>query len=185
MVPIILTGPRIGLRTVEKEDADRLITILREPEVAAHWSAPDDNADRSLLLGEDADEAEAISTFCIRLGDELIGWICGWEKLVPEYKHAGIDLFLSATHHGKGYGPEAIRLVCRWLFEERGHHRITIDPSASNANAIRAYEKVGFKRVGVLRMYEQGPDGTYHDGMLLDLLKSDLTPHPASPSRGR
>jgi aminoglycoside 6'-N-acetyltransferase len=71
-------------------------------------------------------------------------------------------------------GTEAIRLVCRFLFEERGHHRITIDPAADNVGAIQAYERVGFKRVGVMRRYERGADGTFHDGMLLELLPEDL-----------
>lgn len=102
----------------------------------------------------------AISTFVITVNDESIGWIAGWEKLHPDYRHAGIDLFISTAHQGKGYGPEAIRLVCRFLFEERGHHRITIDPAADNVRAIRAYEKVGFKRVGVMRRYERGADGS-------------------------
>lgn len=108
------------------------------------------------------------------MDDETIGWIAGWEKLHRDYRHAGIDLFLSARHHGQGFGTEAIRLVCHFLFEERGHHRITIDPAADNDNAIRAYERVGFKRVGIMRQYERGADGRYHDGMLLDLLPEDL-----------
>jgi aminoglycoside 6'-N-acetyltransferase len=139
---------------------------------------PDDDeaaeAERGLLLGSDADGSEAITTFGITLGDTLIGWIAGWEKLEPEYRHAGIDLFLDSAQHGNGYGPEAIRLVCLYLIEQRGHHRITIDPAAVNARAIRSYEKVGFKRVGVLRRYERSHDGTYHDGVLLDLLPEDL-----------
>jgi aminoglycoside 6'-N-acetyltransferase len=156
------------------DDVPRLLEILRQPEVARVWSEPDAAADRSLLLGNDADGAEAITTFAISVDGQLVGWIAGWEKLEPEYRHAGVDLFLDASHHGQGIGPEAIRLVCRWLFEERGHHRITIDPAASNLRAIRSYEKVGFKRVGVLRRYERSHDGTFHDGLLLDLLPEDL-----------
>jgi aminoglycoside 6'-N-acetyltransferase len=53
--------------------------------------------------------------------------------------------------------------------DERGHHRITIDPAAANAAAIRAYEKAGFRTVGVLRSYERDPDGTgWHDGLLME-----------------
>ena len=118
------------------------------------------------------------TTFAIMLDEGVIGWIAGWEKLEPEYRHAGIDLFLSSAYHAQGYGPEAIRLVCRFLFDERGHHRITIDPAADNARAIRAYEKVGFRRVGVLRAYELGRDGSYHDGVLLDMLREDLADTP-------
>jgi hypothetical protein len=52
-----------------------------------------------------------------------------------------------------------------------GHHRITIDPAAENAAAIRAYEKVGFRPVGVMRRYERDVDGDgWHDGLLMELL---------------
>ena len=36
--------------------------------------------------------------------------------------------------------------LTRYLIEERGHHRLTIDPAAANERAIRAYEKAGFRR---------------------------------------
>jgi len=64
--------------------------------------------------------------------------------------------------------------MARHFIEERGHHRLTIDPAAENAAAIRCYEKVGFRSVGVLRNYEQGPDGTWHDGLLMELLADEL-----------
>ena len=170
-----LRSPRLELRPVSADDLQALLGILRQPAVARFWCAPDEAADRSLLLGDDPDGAEAITTFTIVVAGEPVGWIAGWEKLEPEYRHAGVDLFVSSTHQGQGYGGEAIRLVCSWLFERRGHHRITIDPAADNARAIHVYRKVGFKAVGVLRRYERGQDGTYHDGLLLDLLPEDLT----------
>ena len=49
-----------------------------------------------------------------------------------------------------------------------------IDPAADNVAAIRSYEKVGFRPVGVMRRYERGPDGQWHDGLLMDLLAEDL-----------
>ena len=92
------------------------------------------------------------------------------------YRHAGIDLFVATAHQGRGLGSDAIRTLARHLIEERGHHRLSIDPAADNGRAIRAYERVGFRRVGVLRAYERGPDGTWHDGLLMDLLAGELTP---------
>ena len=97
-------------------------------------------------------------------------------RTIPDYRHAGIDLFLGPGHQGHGLGRDAIRTVTRWLFEERGHHRLTIDPSAANARAIRTYEAVGFRPVGVMRAYERGPDGTFHDGLLMDLLRDEVAP---------
>ncbi len=78
--------------------------------------------------------------------------------------------------HGRGLGQEAIRLVARHLFEDRGHHRIVIDPNAANARAIHAYEKVGFRPVGVLRDYEwHASQGGWSDGLLMDMLRGELT----------
>jgi len=85
-----------------------------------------------------------------------------------------MDLFLATESQNQGLGRAALRLLARHLFAERGHHRLVIDPAASNARAIRAYEAVGFKPVGVMRMYERGPDRTFHDGMLMDFLAEEL-----------
>ena len=68
-----------------------------------------------------------------------------------------------------------MRTLARYLFAERGHHRLTIDPAATNEPAIRCYQRLGFRPVGIMRRYERGPDGIWHDGLLMDLLSSDLT----------
>ena len=43
-------------------------------------------------------------------------------------------------------------------------------PVTDHIAAIRAYKKVGFRPVGVMRRYDLGPDGTFHDDLLMDLL---------------
>jgi aminoglycoside 6'-N-acetyltransferase len=115
-----------------------------------------------------------VSGFAIEVGGALVGAIGYSEEETPDYRHAGLDLFLAADSQGQGIGPEALRLLGRHLIEERGHHRLVIDPAASNERAIKAYERVGFKPVGVIRSYERGPDGTFHDGLLMDLLADEL-----------
>jgi aminoglycoside 6'-N-acetyltransferase len=49
-----------------------------------------------------------------------------------------------------------------------------IDPAADNAAAIRCYSKVEFRPVGIMRRYERSSDGTWHDGLLMDLLAEEL-----------
>ncbi len=59
---------------------------------------------------------------------------------------------------------------------ERGHHRLVIDPDAANTKAIRCYEAVGFRRVGILRSYWwDHVEERWSDGVLLDLLADELT----------
>ena len=87
------------------------------------------------------------------------------------YRHAGIDLFLDPALHGKGLGTEAVGRMVRHLIDERGHHRITIDPAVDNAAAVRAYEKAGFEPVGVMRCYQRETGGEgWHDGLLMELV---------------
>jgi aminoglycoside 6'-N-acetyltransferase len=75
---------------------------------------------------------------------------------------------------GRGLGPDAIRVLAAYLIDERGHHRITIDPAAANTHAISAYGRVGFRAVGVMREYQQLADGTWVDALLMDLLAPEL-----------
>ena len=49
-----------------------------------------------------------------------------------------------------------------------------IDPAADNERAIRCYEKAGFRRVGIMREHWLDPDGAWRDGLLMDLLASEL-----------
>jgi aminoglycoside 6'-N-acetyltransferase len=71
-------------------------------------------------------------------------------------------------------GTDAVRTLARHLVRDLGHHRLVIDPATDNEPAIRCYAKVGFKPVGVMRQYERGPDGEWHDGLLMDLLADEL-----------
>jgi aminoglycoside 6'-N-acetyltransferase len=121
-----------------------------------------------------ADPENQTLTFVIEHEGRLVGSIQCSEEDDPDYRSAGIDLFLADEAQGRGFGPDAIRALARWLFEQRGHHRLTIDPAAANDRAIRAYAKVGFRPIGIARQYERGPDGTWHDGLLMDMLRAEL-----------
>jgi aminoglycoside 6'-N-acetyltransferase len=101
----------------------------------------------------------------------VAGLVQYFEEPDPDYRHAMVDLFVDPALHGRGIGTEALRRVVEILVRERGHHRITIDPAANNAAAIRTYEKVGFKPAGVLHRYERDHLGDgWHDCLLMELL---------------
>ena len=117
---------------------------------------------------------ESESGFLIESGSDTIGFIQCVEETDPMYEHASIDISLRTEWQSKGLGPDAIRTLAGFLIEQRGRHRLTIDPAAHNTRAIKAYEKVGFKPVGIMRQYERGSDGTWHDGLLMELLATDL-----------
>src|SRR5262249_51486378 len=113
--------------------------------------------------------------FAIEVDGRVVGAIQYSEETEPDYRHAGIDIYLDPAAHGRGLGSDAVRTLARHLVVDRGHHRLTIDPAADNEAAIRAYAKAGFRPVGVMRQYERGADGSWHDGLLMDLLADELT----------
>ena len=162
--------PEITLRPILPEDAPTLATILAQPSVARWWGDFDDErVERELIVGE-----PDVRVYAIELDGRLVGAIQSAEETDAEFRHAGIDLFLADEIQGDGVGPAAIRVLARRLIDEDGHHRITIDPAAENDRAIRAYEKVGFRRVGRLRRYQRMADGTWIDGMLMEMLADEL-----------
>jgi aminoglycoside 6'-N-acetyltransferase len=164
-----LRGERVTLRPLEERDRQRLIEILQEPEVARWFgtSPPEESADEFISDPE-------VTGFAVEDEGDVAGAIAYYEEETPDYRHAGIDLFIATESQNRGLGTDAVRTLARYLLEERGHHRLIIDPAASNARAIKVYERVGFKPVGLMRKYERGADGSFHDGLLMDLLAEEL-----------
>lgn len=154
-------------------DAALLSAIRAEPQVRQWWRTPEPVAQIAReLRGEDP--AESATQFVVEVAGDVVGLIQYDEETEPDYRHASIDIFLSARVHGRGLGSEAVAVLAAYLVDERGHHRITIDPAEGNTGAIRAYAKVGFRPVGVMRRYERDEQGVWRDGLLMDLLAEEL-----------
>lgn len=151
------------VRPLEPGDVAELRRIRKAPEVMRWWDELEDD----FPLG---DEPEA-TRFTIEVDGAAAGMVQFGEEGEPKYRHAWIDLFVDPALHGRGLGTEAVERIVRLLIEERGHHRITIDPATENVTAVRAYEKAGFKPVGVMRQSERDADGSgWHDSLLMELV---------------
>lgn len=163
-----LRGERVVLRPAGDEDAPALAAILADPEVSRWWGRWDVARVRAELL----EPGEALA---VLVDGEVSGCITVYEEPDPDYRHVAIDVFLASGARGRGIGREALRLVIAHWSRAGGHHRFTIDPAAANERAIRAFAGVGFRPVGVLRAHERAGDGTWRDGLLMDLLGGELT----------
>jgi aminoglycoside 6'-N-acetyltransferase len=163
-----LVGDAVTLRPYDEADLPALLRLVNDPAVAAWWGTYDEAA----LHDELADNRLMVWTIVV---DGLpAGVVEVTEEREPDYRHASLDIFLSADLHGRGLGADALRTVLRYLFAKRGHHRATIDPAAGNERAIRSYARLGFKPVGILRAAERAPDGRWRDALLMDLLAAEL-----------
>jgi aminoglycoside 6'-N-acetyltransferase len=165
-----LRGECVVLRPLTEADVGRIVELGAHPEVTRWWPGLTTED-----VGEKArGEEEGVTVLAIVVDGEVVGMIQHYEETDPEFRHAGMDLFLGAPFQGRALGTDAVRTLARHLVRDRGHHRLVIDPAAHNQRAIRCYEKVGFRRVGVMREYWRDPSGVWRDGVLLDLLASEL-----------
>ncbi len=166
-----LFGERVSLRPVEPADREGLRAMRAEPDVERWWGAQSDD------WPGDEDDVELLA---IEHDGELAGLIQFWEEPDQDYRHGDVDILLTTRLHGRGLGTDAMRTIARHLIEDRGHHRITLTTAPDNARAIHVYEKVGFRRVGVTRLSERAPDGTWHDELLMELVVASLSPRSAA-----
>jgi aminoglycoside 6'-N-acetyltransferase len=160
-----LKGPRVELVPVAPEHHERLSELRHDPSVMRWWQEP-----RADFL---ADEDDVFKHAVLHDG-QTIGFVQWHEETDPMYRHAGVDLFIGDAFAGRGLGTEVVRVVCTHLVDQRGFHRIVIDPQVANEAAIACYRKVGFKPVGVMRRYERDASGEWRDGLLMDLLADEL-----------
>jgi aminoglycoside 6'-N-acetyltransferase len=164
-----LEGERVRLREIEAEDAAALRAIAASEEVSRWWGPPGERFPF---------DDPAAHPFTILVDGEVVGLIQYGEEKEPDYRHAWIDVFVEPRLHGRGIGSDAVATLARQLIEVRGHHRLTIDPAADNAAAIRCYEKVGFRHVGRTRLSWRDPDGRWRDGVLMELVVEPSTAPP-------
>jgi len=74
-------------------------------------------------------------------------------------------------HRGHGYASEAIKILCRYYFEELDFYKVEVGIYEFNTSSIVLHEKLGFVKEGVLRKnhYAKGKRfDTYCFGLLRD-----------------
>ena len=165
-----LQGAQVTLRPPTAADVPQLARIRTTEQVHRWWRGGDD---MTKAVTDDLEQPD-VETFVIEHESKIVGAIQWQAETEPDYLHASIDIYIDPAVHGRGIGSDAVRTLARHLIVDRGHHRLVIDPAADNAAAIRCYSKVGFKPVGVMRRYERGDDGAWHNGLLMDLLADEL-----------
>ena len=87
-------------------------------------------------------EDSSVPVYMISYKDQKIG--------IVQYKKTNdifdIDIFIGETNfHNKGIGEKVIKLFTEYLINKKGAKKLTLVPLKDNLNAIRCYEKCGYK----------------------------------------
>ena len=172
-----LVGPLVTLRAPRQSDREPLVAILDEPEVSLWWVGYTPERVQSEFI--DAPDVTRI----IEVEGQTAGAMFVLRGDDPEYPTTVMHIFIGTRFRGRRIGEEALALAIRAEFAD-GISRVTLDPNINNEGVIRSYERLGFKRIGVLRYYQVRPGGALEDAVFLDLTRSDFPDGPPLPPRG-
>lgn len=175
-----LLTPRLILRRFEAHDAEAFAAYRSLPEVARYqsWDAPYPVERARAFVGwlaehhpDEPGEWHQLAIAGREDPDRLIG-DCGFRSRVDEPALVDVGFTLDPSAQGRGYATEAIAELLRYLFEERGKHKVCADCDTRNDASWRLLERLGFRREGTLRhSYRDG--GSWADEHLYGLLAAD------------
>lgn len=98
---------------------------------------------------------------------------CGIPSIDERNRHCEVGIFIGeSTLRGKGYGTDALGLLCEFAFSVLNMHSVALRVYSFNKPAIRCYEKVGFKLAGRLR-HAKRIGGAWHDELLMDIIEDE------------
>ena len=86
--------------------------------------------------------------------------------------NAELAIYMDRDHIGAGWGTDAQRVLLEFGFNTLRLERIYLTVDSENARAIRSYEKVGFKKEGVMRRSWQFK-GRLADSVLMAILRDE------------
>jgi RimJ/RimL family protein N-acetyltransferase len=175
MINAFLIGKKVYLRPLEKADASLMVPWFNDQEVIRTLRRY-----RPLTLKEEEewldkvaqDEGGVVLGIVVRETDRLIGGT-GLHQTDFRNRHSTFGIIIGEkTEWGKGYGTEATALVVRYAFETLNLNRVWLHAYEYNKAGLRAYEKVGFKKEGVLRQ-DCYREGRYWDTIVMGILRED------------
>ena len=96
---------------------------------------------------------------------------CAFMARASEPVIVDIGYTFDPAYQGRGYATEAVGELVRYLFEDRGKHKVTADCDTRNDGSWRLLERLGFTREAALRAAFRDGDGwgdEYVYGLLAD-----------------
>lgn len=175
-VPPSLIGDKVYLRPITEDDVRLIHSWSMRTEPQSQTSRPrlfasTDQAVEGFRNRKNS-ETEQGFTICRKDDERPIGTIrfFGVNNL---NRSAELGLLVDPDEHRHGYGSDAMRVVIRHLFRNRGLHKVYAMTGGFNEATYTLLEKLGFKRDAVLRDHFFW-DGKYHDGYIYSLLDSEV-----------
>lgn len=177
----MIIGERVRLRGIERQDIAQFVTWLNDREVTENLllNLPVSRAEEEgwferMLQRPMEEHPKAIE---VKTAD---GWVfvgnIGFHDLDWVHRTVEVGLFIGEKKYwNQGFGSEAMRLMLEHGFNDLNLNRIYLHVYDTNPRGMRAYEKAGYKKEGVLRQ-AVFKNGRYHDVIVMSVLRDEWKP---------
>ena len=174
-----LEGDVVYCRGLKQEDAAAMSNWLNDDEVTRllyQGLRPMSAAAVHDMWSRESLDSNTISlAVCRKEDDEFVG-TTGLYDLQWVMRSASFRVFIGdKLSWDRGIGTDCARLMLRYGFEKLNLNRIWLGVNAANERAVRAYEKAGFVREGLLRQ-EQFRNARYYDVVRMAVLRDEYKP---------
>lgn len=170
-----LIADKIYLRPVEREDADLVRGWLNDPEIRAtlQWYRPlNRKAEEDFIDRVGQSEHDLVLLIVLKEGNRPIG-VAGLHEIDFKNRHAMYGICVGCRDEwGKGHGTAVTRLMVGHAFETLNLNRVGLRVYEDNVRGIRAYERAGFKREGIVRQ-DNYRGGRYWNTIFMGILRAE------------
>lgn len=170
-----MRGEVVRLTGFLSADKEPLFQWINDPEVVCFNAAYRPiNWAQHCAWWDQLDSSETSRSFAIRplAHDRIIGTarLTGIELV---HRRAEVSIRIGEqTDREHGAGSDALRLLARYAFDHLNLHRVFTHVWTDNSRAIRAYEKAGFRREGVMA-HHVFIGGAWKDVLIMAVLRPD------------
>lgn len=176
----MIEGQLVYLRPVTKDQLDNLREWLGDPSlmrsIAAH-GLPAANVELEKWYME-LFSLVNVRTLAILTHDHVLIGVVALGNISEHSRSAQLFIAIGdRSYWGRGFGPDAIKTLVRYAFLDMNLQCIWAQIPEFNQRALRAFEKCGFEREGLLRnrFFSQGR----YWGVVAASVLRDAAPQPA------
>jgi RimJ/RimL family protein N-acetyltransferase len=167
----------IALRALAMSDLERTLAWHNSPTLYSKLGAPFRHVNREMEIEWlksccQFSQQEVNLAICLRSTGLHVGNIY-LREIDHVSRRAVLHIFIGdPDQRSKGYGSSAIRLVLNHAFQDLNLEKISLEVLKENIDALRCYERFGFKREGCLRSHVYKA-AQRHDMILMGLLRQE------------
>ena len=184
---MFLKGERVGLRYPQKESIDSYLAWMNDLDILQYLLRvrPMGRAEEEEWFANLSKRPDDLVFEIVSLEQGVPIGVCGLHRISGSNRSAEIGISIGdKSQWSRGYGREAMGLLCGYGFDVLNLNRIGLNVYAYNVRGIRCYERVGFRHEG-RRRAARFWNGKYWDILEMGLLESEWRSarEPGSPDR--